>query len=75
MRENINISKLSRRGFVKSLVRNGFLLGLVASGSYLLFKENNGETCALDFICKNCRKSKTCALPEADTYRKNKLKK
>jgi hypothetical protein len=66
---------LDRRNFIKSIFRNGLLLGLVATGSFLIFKEDNGEACNFDFICKNCKKSKSCALPEAEGYRKNKLKK
>lgn len=65
---------LDRRNFIKAIIRNGFLLGLIATGSFLIFKENNGEVCNLDFICQNCKKSKSCSLPEAESYRANKSK-
>ncbi len=66
---------LDRRNFIKSIFRNGILLGLIATVSFLVFKENNGEVCDFDFICRNCKKSKSCALPEAKDYRKKRNKK
>ncbi len=66
---------VDRRNFIKSIIRNGLLLGLVATGSFLVLKEDNDEACNFDFICQNCKKSKSCVLPEAKGYRENKLRK
>jgi len=48
--------------------------GTIAVGSgYLLLKEETGETCTFDFVCRNCKKLTTCGLPQADQFIKHEL--
>ncbi len=57
-----------RRKFIKTLGRGVALAGMAGLGGYLLFRDRTGENCEFDFICRNCRKQKTCQLPEARQY-------
>ena len=62
---------MDRRDFIKKISRNLVLGGVLATSSYLLLKQDTGEECNFDFICKNCRQLKQCSLPEADDFKKN----
>ncbi|MDF1546188.1 MAG: hypothetical protein P1P88_00105 [Bacteroidales bacterium] len=64
----------NRRNFIKSIIRNFLLLGLAFTSIFLVFKEDDGEECNFDFVCRSCKKSKGCSLPEAKNYRSNKLR-
>ena len=80
MLPNININvvilknnlMINRREFLSSLIRNIILFFLTALSGILIFKQvdANAKACDLDFICKNCKKLKTCNLNEAEAYKK-----
>ena len=57
-----------RRKFIKTFGRGLALAGMAGLGGYLLFRDRTGDNCEFDFICRNCRKQKTCQLPEAKRY-------
>jgi hypothetical protein len=57
-----------RRRFIKTFGRGIALAGMAGLGGYLLLRDQSGENCDFDFICRNCRKQKTCQLPEAKEY-------
>ena len=60
-----------RREFIKSFSRGVIFTGLISLSGYLLFREKEGkEKCDFDFICQNCKKLKSCTIPEAQKYRK-----
>ena len=59
-----------RREFIKTISRGLIFTGLVSVTGYMIFKEETNEKCDLDFICKNCKKVRTCEMPEAQEYRK-----
>ncbi len=61
---------MERREFIKKAGRAMVLGGIVAGSGYLLLKPKSDEKCDLDFICQNCKKSKTCSLPEAEEFNK-----
>jgi hypothetical protein len=64
---------VNRRTFLKKVLRN-MTFGTIAVGSgYLLLKEETGETCTFDFVCRNCKKLTTCGLPQADEFIKREL--
>lgn len=62
---------LNRREFLTKLIRNGSLLTLAAGSGYLLLREPSDEVCDFSFVCKNCKKVKSCTLPQADEYLKS----
>ncbi len=63
---------LNRRDFLSGLIRNIILLFLTALSGILLFKQvdASAQTCDLDFVCRSCKKLKTCNLNEAKAYKK-----
>lgn len=69
-------NKFDRRGFISGGIRGFILLGLgVMTGNFLFRdKENSDENCDFDFVCQNCKKLKTCGLPEAKSYKLNRVK-
>ena len=64
------MKKVNRRDFIHKIARGIVFSGIVAGGGYLLLKPRSDEKCDLDFICQNCKKSKTCSLPEAEEFNK-----
>ncbi len=61
----------SRRKFIKSFVRGGLLTTLGATTGYLLLRDkSDGQNCDYDFVCRNCKKIKSCDLPEAKRFNK-----
>ena len=63
---------LNRRSFIEKIVRSSILVALASGSAYLIFKErtNDQQACDFEFICKNCKKKKSCTLPEAVQYKK-----
>jgi len=61
----------SRREFINKSLRMAGMAVLVGGSGYLLLRDDNGESCDFDFVCKNCRKLKECKLPEAKEYNGN----
>ena len=60
-----------RREFIKSLSRGLIFTGLISLSGYLILREKDiNAKCDFDFICQNCKKLKSCAIPEAQEYRK-----
>lgn len=60
----------SRREFLKTIVRTVSVASITAVSGYLLMRENSSdENCDFDFICKKCKKLKTCNLPEAKQFK------
>jgi hypothetical protein len=57
----------NRRNFIKTLGRGVAFAGLVGMTGYLTFRDEpaKGEACNFDFACKNCKRLKSCSLPEA----------
>jgi hypothetical protein len=62
---------MNRRDFIKTIIRNLILSGILFISGYLLFKKKSQEKCNFDFACKNCKRQKTCELPEAEVNKKN----
>lgn len=60
-----------RRKFIKTLARGILLTGIIGLGSALVLREKpeGAESCDFEFICKNCKKRKSCELPEARSHR------
>jgi len=69
MRNNYKIPDMERRDFIKTVVRNLILSGIVLMVGYFLFKEKGKETCNYDFLCKNCKKLNSCSLPESVKFK------
>jgi len=66
---------MNRRQFLSSIVRGSILSGLTAISGILIFRNSkNTDQCTFDFVCKNCRKIKSCTQPEAIIF-KRKIKK
>ena len=63
---------MNRRDFFSSFARTIFLILLSAISGFFVFKNYNGaeNTCQLDFVCKNCKKVKSCSLNEAVQFKK-----
>jgi len=64
----------NRRDFIKAIIRYILLLTLILTSTFMLFKEDDGTECDFDFVCRACKKSKSCALPEAKKYRSKGIK-
>ncbi len=63
---------IDRRAFIKQMGRSIFVGGLIAGSGYLLLKPDTGRNCNFNFICRDCKQIKSCTLPEAEDYKKNK---
>lgn len=60
-----------RRTFLKKIGRVVILSGITGVTAHLLLKtEVENAKCDYDFICRNCRKNRTCKFPEAQAYQK-----
>jgi len=61
----------NRREFIKTLGRGVAFAGLAGMTAYLAFRSEpeEGEACNFDFACKNCKRLKSCSLPEANNMR------
>lgn len=63
----------TRRDFITKIFRIGTLAIVASVSGYLLLRKEPDYVCNFDFICKNCKKLKSCGLPEAKEFnRKNK---
>jgi len=61
----------TRREFINTLSRGFILTGLLGVGGYLVLRrQDDDEACSFDFVCKDCKKVKTCSIPEAVQYKK-----
>lgn len=65
---------INRKKFIKTFLRIIFLVGIALISGILIFRKQNenSEICNLDFVCKNCKKLKSCTIPEAVNF-KNKI--
>lgn len=60
-----------RRKFIKTVGQGVILTGVLGVSASLLLREESSEPCDFDFICRNCKRAKSCELPEAKTHREN----
>lgn len=56
---------MNRRDFIikSSQISIAAAIGLMSG--YLVFRDKPEEECDFNFVCRNCKKAKTCNLPEA----------
>ncbi|MDA3954511.1 MAG: hypothetical protein PF485_12765 [Bacteroidales bacterium] len=67
---------MKRRQFLISIGRGTILTSLAAVSGILVFRDSkNTDKCTFDFICKDCRKIKSCGQPEAIIFKRNKERK
>lgn len=60
----------TRREFFNTLYRGLILGGLIGVGGYLVLRDkDDSDSCSYDFVCKNCKKLKSCGIPEAIKYK------
>jgi hypothetical protein len=69
MKNNNNSN--TRREFIRTIGRGILFTGLIGTSGYLLFRNKEGsvDICKYDFLCKNCKKLKSCSLPEAKDFK------
>lgn len=63
---------MNRREFLDKIAGGVIFAVILALTGFLFFKEETGETCELEFVCKNCKQNKSCNLDEAKEFRKSK---
>ena len=62
----------TRKEFINTLFRGLILTGIVGIGGYLVLRKGSSEndSCSFDFVCKDCKKLKSCNIPEAVQFKK-----
>lgn len=59
----------TRRNFILKIARISSVVLLSSTTTYLLLRDNNGETCNLANKCGGCSKLSGCNLSKANDYR------
>jgi len=61
---------IKRRDFIKSFVRGSVLTGLSTITGIGIYRHKTfNENCDYDFVCRICKKRRSCSLPEAVDFR------
>jgi hypothetical protein len=55
---------MDRRGFLSAVIRGGIIVGLAATGGYLLLRKG-GNSSGCNSICNGCKTLPICTKPEA----------
>lgn len=67
---------MDRRDFLRNVARVSILTGLGIVSGVLLFRDKDTENCDYDFVCGNCKRLKSCKLPESEKFKElNRAKK
>ncbi|RXQ89868.1 hypothetical protein EO244_13880 [Ancylomarina salipaludis] len=63
---------MDRRRFLHQIGRGTILSALAIFSGTMIYRNLNSEreTCDFDFVCRNCKKVKTCALPDGIDFKK-----
>ena len=61
----------TRKDFIIKIFRTATFTALAGVSGYLLLREQSGESCDFDFLCRDCKKLKECKLPEAKNQKEN----
>ena len=62
---------MNRRAFLQKVGRGTILSALAIFSGTMVYRSMNSEGgCNFDFVCRNCKKNKSCALPDGIDYRK-----
>ena len=70
-----NNKSMDRRKFLSVIGRGTILSGLAAITGVLIFRNSKGtDECTYDFVCKECRRLKSCTQPEAIIFKRKKTK-
>lgn len=66
---------MNRRKFLSSVGRGTILSGLAAITGVMIFRDSKGkDQCTYDFVCKECKRLKSCVQPEAIIFKRKKDK-
>lgn len=66
---------MDRRKFITSIGRGTILSGLAAISGILIFRNSKEkDQCTFDFVCRECRKVKSCTQPEAIIFKRKETK-
>jgi hypothetical protein len=57
---------MNRRKFITTIGRGTILSGLAAISGVLIFRNSKEkDQCTYDFVCRECKRLKSCTQPEA----------
>ena len=63
---------MDRRKFLSAIGRGTIFSGLAAITGVLIFRNSKGtDECTYDFVCRECKRLKSCVQPEAIIFKRN----